>query len=63
MCHMPRERKVTTLPATDGDTAPIVPLTWSDLNKAMLEQAQQLNLAMCSLGKTPLARTPMAGSA
>ena len=63
MCHMLHECKVTTLLTTTGDATSSVPLTSSDSNKAKLEAAWQLSLAMFNLGKPPLAPVLMAESA
>ena len=56
------DKKVTTIPSTGSGFTPSVPLGRSNSNKAKLETARQLSLAMYNVGKPPLAPTPMAGN-
>ena len=62
MRYVMREMKVTTIPLATSATMPNVPLGRSNSNKAKLETAQQLSLAMCNVGKPPLAPMPMASN-
>ena len=62
MCHMLRDKKVTTIPSDASGAMPSVPLGRSNSNKAKLETARQSSLAMCNVGKPPLAPRPMASN-
>ena len=60
--HMMRETKVTTMPLATSVNAPNFPLGQTNSNKAKLEKARQSSLAMCNVGKLPLAPAPMASN-
>ena len=62
MRYMLRDKKVNTIPTDVSVTMPSVPLGRSNSNKAKLETARQLSLAMHNVGKPPLAPTPMASN-
>ena len=62
MRHMMCDTKVTTIPSATSATMPSVPLRGLNSNKAKLEMAQQLSLAMYNVGKPPMAPTPMASN-
>ena len=62
MRYMMCEMKVTTKASATSATAPNIPLGQSNSNKAKLEMARQLSLAMHNVGKLPLAPTPLASN-
>ena len=59
---MMQNHKMTTIPSTASDFMPSVLVAQLDSNKAKLEAAWQLSLAMHNIGKPPLASMPTAGS-
>ena len=62
MRHMLCDKQVTTIPSDPNVTTPSVPLGRMNSNKAQLETARRLSLAMHNVGKPPLAPTPMASN-
>ena len=59
---MMHDTKVTTIPLANIVSTPNVTLGRSNSNKAKLEMAWQLSLAMFNVGKPPLAPMPMANT-
>ena len=62
MRYMLRDKKVTTIPTDPSDTTPSVPLGRANSNKAKLHTPRRSSLAVCNVGKPPLAPTPMASN-
>ena len=60
MRYMLRDKKVTTISTDQRVTTPSVPLGRTNSNKVKLETARRSSLAVCNVGKPPLAPMPMA---